>query len=127
MASTFRRRGKVAAALVAAVALGLAALALLSAIATDRSLSLAELSKPASSLAASVKPSAHKKAALAALSPAMSALDRAKELKERTDWLDSKEARLQGQVRAGGVVESGREVEEQRIGVRGQTGRRSLV
>lgn len=131
----FSRRGKMASALVAAAALGLAALALLSAIATDRSLSLAELSKPASSLAASVMPAqavaahqkavpghwshgargahrmaalqspamppkaavAHKKAALAALSPAMSALDRAKELKERTEWLNSEEARLQEQ------------------------------
>ena len=126
MASS-QRRGKVAAALVAAFTLGLAALAALTAIATDRSISLADLSKPASSLAASVKPSAHKKAPLAALSPAMSALDRAKELKTRTEWLDSEDARLQGQVRAGGVVESGWDVEEQRIGDRGQTFRRSQV
>ena len=108
------------------VTLGLAALALLTAIVTDRSVSLAELSKPASSLAASVKPAAHKKATLAALSPAMSALDRAKELKTRTEWLDSEDARLQGQVRAGGVVESGWDVAKQRIGDRGQTVRRSL-
>jgi hypothetical protein len=102
------------AALVVVGLLFMAAMALLLAVTTDRSLSLAQVSAPASSLDAAVRGrhpvrAAHGSRAkhpvaagsatvLKAKVPrAISALDRAKELKERTEWLDSEEARLQDQ------------------------------